>query len=417
MSGPDVDCTQFHWAGGIEDTFVPHALPGMRPLEEYELTQHYEQWRGDLDRAKSLGITKLRWGVPWHRVEPQPGVFDWSWTDEVLNYMINMLNIDPILDLVHYGTPLWLDGSFDDDRYPERVAFFAKAVAERYGHMVRWYTALNEPTVNSEFAGSKGEWPPYLTGDRGYVRVLLQISRGIQTTICAIREVQPDAVFVAVESMHLYRALSPSSVHESEIAFLKDVLCWDLVRGAVGNQHPLREWLKDNGVTDEELRVLSENGVEQDIFGVNYYPWSARDVYVDRQGGVHWTGGPDDGSYLSDVLRRTYAYVRKPLFITETSSAGSDVNRGVWINKTLRAVRAVRREGVPVIGYTYFPLFTMIEWDYRTSNRSIEEHLLHLGLWDSSFNADGVLVRQRTSLVKDFRTWVSKSVKQYSRNH
>ena len=142
--------SEFLWAGGIEDTFIPQERPGLRALEEYELTQHYQQWRDDLARAASLGIGALRWGVPWYRVEPAPGVFDWDWIDEVLGYLVHDLQIEPIVDLMHYGTPLWLEGSFTASDYPERVAMYAGAFAARYGELVRYYTPLNEPTVNAE---------------------------------------------------------------------------------------------------------------------------------------------------------------------------------------------------------------------------------------------------------------------------
>ena len=37
------------FAVGVEDTFVPQVSPGLRPLDEYELTGHYDRWREDLD--------------------------------------------------------------------------------------------------------------------------------------------------------------------------------------------------------------------------------------------------------------------------------------------------------------------------------------------------------------------------------
>ncbi|HET9221837.1 MAG TPA: family 1 glycosylhydrolase, partial [Roseiflexaceae bacterium] len=190
----------FIWAGGIENTFIPQERPGLRALDEYELTQHYEQWRGDLERAASLGISMLRWGVPWYRVEPHPGAFDWSWIDQVLDYMVRDLRIQPIVDLMHYGTPLWLEDSFAAPDYPERVAAYAGAFAARYGELVRYYTPLNEPIVNADFCGRRGVWPPYLTSDRGFVRVLLPIARGIQLSAQAIRATDPDAILVAVEA-------------------------------------------------------------------------------------------------------------------------------------------------------------------------------------------------------------------------
>jgi beta-glucosidase/6-phospho-beta-glucosidase/beta-galactosidase len=405
-----IDPRSFSWAGGIEDTFIPQALPGMRPLEEYELTQHYDQWRSDLDRAASLGISKLRWGVPWYRVESQPGVFDWSWIDEVLDYMINKLRITPIIDLVHYGTPLWMKDSFVDATYSDRVALYAGEFARRYSHMVRYYTPLNEPTVNGEFSGRKALWPPYLQGEDGYVRVMLNIALGIQKTVKAIRAVDPDAIMVAVESMHLFRPMAKAAREEAHISFLKDLLCWDLTRGAVDRRHKLYDWLTEHGADECTLAGLVQNGVEQDVFGVNYYPWSSEDLLVDDAGKIYRVRGPDSGRYLADVLRQVHKYVGKPLFITETSSPGDVTRRALWMSETIDAVRLVRSQGVPVIGYTWFPIITMINWEYRTTTTPIAEHLLHLGLWDCEFSEDGTLVRHETRLIADFQDWIDRGM-------
>ena len=80
---------EFLWAAGIEDTFVPQVRNGHRPLDEYELIGHYEHWREDLALASELGLKAMRWGVPWYRVEPERGKFDWAWTDDVVSYMMN----------------------------------------------------------------------------------------------------------------------------------------------------------------------------------------------------------------------------------------------------------------------------------------------------------------------------------------
>src|SRR6185369_13583735 len=131
----------------------------------------------DLKLASAAGATMVRWGVPWYKVEAEKGKFDWSWVDDVLDYMVFDLGLQPIVDLVHYGTPEWLDGSFLNPEYPERVAEFARRFAQRYGHMVKCYTPTNEPTVNADWAGRKAQWPPYTTGDQGYVDVLLALAR------------------------------------------------------------------------------------------------------------------------------------------------------------------------------------------------------------------------------------------------
>src|SRR5947199_9186531 len=100
---------EFQWAVGIENTFVPHTRAGHRRLDEYELMDHYRLWRQDIDLAADLGISTIRYGIPWYRVNPKPDQFDWSWTDSVLEYLVGVRGLTPIIDLMHYGTPLWLD--------------------------------------------------------------------------------------------------------------------------------------------------------------------------------------------------------------------------------------------------------------------------------------------------------------------
>src|SRR4051812_4670458 len=144
---------QFLWGTGIEDTFIidPHPLTG-RTLDEYELTGHYEQWEADLQRAAELGVSILRYGIPWYRVEPRPGQFDWSWTDQVLPRIVE-LGMEPVIDLMHYGTPLWLTDAFLNTDYAERVAEYGAAFARQYRGLFRWLTPLNEPRVNAWYAG------------------------------------------------------------------------------------------------------------------------------------------------------------------------------------------------------------------------------------------------------------------------
>jgi hypothetical protein len=89
--------------------------------------------------------------------------------------------------------------------------------------------------------------------------------------------------------------------------------------------------------------------------------------------------------------------------ITETSAKRDISGRARWMDETLAGVRALRLEGIPVVGYTWFPLFTMIDWAYRRGRRPLKDYLLHLGLYDSAFDSKGILRRYKTSLVKHYR--------------
>ena len=172
---PGRAANEFLWAVGIENTFVPQTRAGHRRLDEYELMGHYQLWKQDLDLAADLGVSAIRYGIPWYKVNPQPGVFDWSWTDAVLEYLVVAKKLTPIVDLMHYGTPLWLENQFVNAAYPRRVAEYAARFAERYASLVRFYTPLNEPAVTAAYCGRTGRWPPYLSGDDGYVKVLVSL--------------------------------------------------------------------------------------------------------------------------------------------------------------------------------------------------------------------------------------------------
>ena len=76
---------------------------------------------------------------------------------------------------------------FANPDYPKYVAAYAAAFAERYKGIVKWYTPLNEPIINALMCGMRGLWPPYLKGDNGYIRMMLQLARGIIQTVKAIK--------------------------------------------------------------------------------------------------------------------------------------------------------------------------------------------------------------------------------------
>jgi beta-glucosidase/6-phospho-beta-glucosidase/beta-galactosidase len=380
----------------------------MRALDEYELTQHYRQWRADLDRAADTGVQAIRWGLPWYRVQPAPNRWDWRWTDQVLDYLVNVKKLTVILDLLHYGTPLWLDNGFINARYPLHVAEYARAVAKRYGSLVRYYTPCNEPTVNADWVGRLGEWPPYLAGDDGYVKLILALARGIVLTVPALQAEQPDAITVQVEALGHFRPHTPDLAERVAQRNAEQYLCFDLTTGRVTPEHPLFGFLADHGVTITDLAWLHDHAVTFDILGANFYPWSAGVLATRADGRLYRRpGGLTPGSVLDDVIRRAAAHSGLPVMVTETSSAGGLTRRARWMDETLEAVRGLRRQGVPVVGYTWFPLFSMFDWKYRRGRRPLADYALHLGLYDCEFDSRGVFRRRATPLVARYRRHIA----------
>jgi hypothetical protein len=88
----------FIWAVGIENTFIPHAKPELRSMDQFVLTQHDQQWQTDLELVTQTGAKYLRWGIPWYKVQPKPDQWDWAWVDMVLDEMVNQQKITPIFN-------------------------------------------------------------------------------------------------------------------------------------------------------------------------------------------------------------------------------------------------------------------------------------------------------------------------------
>jgi beta-glucosidase len=401
---PDADA--FIWAGGIEDTFVPQARRGHRALDEYELMGHYEHWREDLALARELGLQALRWGVPWYKVEPEAGKFDWSWTDEVIPYLVEDLKVTPIIDLMHYGTPFWLKKEFANKDYPKFVARYAAEFARRYQGLIKWYTPLNEPIINALMCGMRGLWAPYLKGERGYIRIMMQLAKGIVRTVNAIKEIDPDSIMVYVEATGLTRTVREDlSVLANEETH-RGYLCYDLISGRIDPNHLLFPWLVRNGASPDDLAELQRNSIPLDVLGMNFYPqWSTRQIYLDKRGRIAFRDIEPEGNGFVDLIRHFYERYQVPIMITETSAVGSNEIREQWLESSLGMIKNLRADGVPVIGYTWFPLFTMIDWRYRFSNEPLENFYLELGLYKLNRTNEGKRWLE-TPLVDKFRRYV-----------
>jgi beta-glucosidase/6-phospho-beta-glucosidase/beta-galactosidase len=429
----------FTWGVGIEDTFIGqrHKQSG-RTLDEYALTQHYRSWRGDLDRAASLGIQAIRYGVPWYRVNPAPGRFDWAWADAALERAASRHGLMVIADLVHYGTPLWLKDSFADPDYPAAVGEYASAFASRYSRLLNHYTPLNEPTVTASFCGQRGVWPPYLTGWAGWTTVVLSIVEGIRASVDAIRQADPSAIVMHVEASKPVATNDPELAGELDIERERGFLPTDLLFGRVGPSHPLYSWLLDHGAAEPTLASLQRTPPDIDVIGVNYYPELSPRELVRHNGQVVQVAHDGWVDGLTDVLHDFHSRYGLPVFLAETSTEGPDARRSEWLEASTAALMQLRSAGLPVVGYTWWPLFDLVDWSYSMAGASVEEfmvrnssadgslelatarfnagangdlagYLRRMGLWRLAPNSRGSLGRIETETASRFRLMVASA--------
>jgi hypothetical protein len=398
----------FRWATGIEDTFITAPWPATgRTLDEYQLTQHYRFRDADLALAAELGVREVRYGVPWHRVNPEPNDWQWDWVDGAIEQLLAH-GVSPIVDLVHYGAPAWLDGAFLNADYAERVAEYAARVAERFAGRVKWYTPLNEPRITAWYAGYLGWWPPNRRGWAGFLAVLLAVCRGIVRTAEALRAIDPQIRMVHVDAGDVYVAEDPALAGEAERRQQIGFLSLDLISGRVADGHPLLGWLRAHGVGPDELAWFGAQPIALDVVGLNVYPMFSHKRIVPTARGPRIRMRYGSAELVAQLAALYWQRYGRPVMITETAARGSVARRHRWLDDSVAAVRRARAGGIPVIGYTWWPMFALVAWAYRQGTRPVGAYLEQMGLWDLRADGDGNLLRMRTPLVDAYRALVAR---------
>ena len=61
-------------------------------------------------------------------------------------------------------------------------------------------------------------------------------------------------------------------------------------------------------------------------------------------------------------------------------------------------------EGLPLVGYTWWPLFSLLDWAYREGEKPAEDYLWHMGMYDLEPDGKGGFLRVETPVVRAFWT-------------
>ncbi|MBA2676431.1 family 1 glycosylhydrolase, partial [Ramlibacter sp.] len=345
----------------------------------------------DLDRLASLGITHLRFPLVWERTERECGAYGWEWSDARIA-RLKELKVRPIAGLVHHGSgPMWTD--LLDPAFPELLAGYAMAVAERYPD-IDAYTPVNEPLTTARFSGLYGFWYPHRTDDASFVRALLNEMRGTVLAMQAVRRVNPAARLVQTDDLG-YITSSPRLQYQADFENLRRWLSFDLLAGKVDARHGMWDYLRRSGASAQELLWFGEQGCAPDIIGINSYLTSER--HLDGRTGLYppeLVGGNGRHRY-ADVervrvhgqivgsfearLRETCERYGLPVAITEVHLGCSRDEQLRWLHQAWRTAQKLHAEGLDVRGVTCWAAFGTFDWDSLVTRA--EGHY-EPGLWD-----------------------------------
>lgn len=361
------------FATGIENS-IPKIQNGRIRVDQMEACGHYRQWRKDFDLVQELGLGYLRYGPPLHTTLLGPEHCDWEFAD-VTFAELRRRDVNPIVDLCHFGLPDWL-GDFQNPDFPEQFGHYAAAFARRFP-WVQLYTPVNEMFICAQFSAKYGWWNEQGATDRTFVTALKHI---VKANVLAMREilaVRPDAIFIQSESSEYFHAENPAAIKPAEIENSKRFLSLDLNYGHRVDSE-MYEYLFDNGMTKDEYHFFLGNSLRHHcILGNDYYWTNEHRVAADGQ-----TRASGEIFGYSEITRQYYARYRLPVMHTETNIAeGPNGDEAVnWLWKEWANVLRVRNDGVPTVGFTWYSLTDQVDWDVGLREQNNRVH--PVGLYD-----------------------------------
>ena len=330
----------------------------------------------DLDLFAELGVRALRYPVLWERTAPNGEMSaDWSWADERLE-RLRELGIRPIVGLVHHGSGP-RHTSLIDPAFPEKLAEFARAVAERYP-WVDSYTPVNEPLTTARFSGMYGHWYPHGRDGLTFARALLTQCRATVLSMRTIREVNPAAQLVQTEDLGKTHS-TPLLAYQAEFENERRWLSFDLLCGRLNRSSLIWNHLCDLGVDEAELNWFLENPCPPDMLGINHYVTSERflDERTERYPvGSHGGNGKHNYADVEAVrvcaegtagpralIKETWERYGLPLAVTEVHIGCTREEQLRWLKEIWDGAVSLRHEGVDVRAVTAWSLLGAYDWN------------------------------------------------------
>ena len=349
---------------------------------------------GDIALMHDLGANAYRFSLEWSRLEPRRGVWDekaWAHYQDELS-RLRAAGITPMVTLLHFTMPQWLEGGATAPEFPERFGRFAAEAARRLAPSLPetslWCT-LNEPNVQMLAGYYDGIWPPGQHEPAQALKALAGLARAHALASRALRDAIPGVrVGIAINLVLIepYSRWSLLDWKASQIA--SDAYNWALCDSFKTGRLVLK--LPGWPVLDEAIPGLAGS---VDYFGMNYYFRCLIRFSPGSPGMFERITGPGPRTDLDweiypegllRLLRAAWKRYELPIYITENGIAeASGQHRPDFIQAHLYAVTRALAEGIPVKGFFYWSLLDNFEWaegfrprfglyrvDYKTFERT-----------------------------------------------
>jgi len=329
----------------------------------------------DFDLMAEMGHNTHRLSVEWSRIEPQEGVFD---PVAIARYRamltgLRQRNIEPMVTLHHFSTPLWLarQGNWLNPAVVHHFRRFVRHTVAQLGDLVTLWCTINEPSIYAMLGYLFGEFAPGVQDVRACFRVLKHLLEAHGAAYRVIHALDGKAQVGLVKSIPFFEALDRSDAASARAARFVNYLFNELALRAVEDgklRPPLGAGLATHGPLLDSL----------DFVGVNYYTRERVSLHRQSEGRLSLLQ-PTPGAEVSDFGRHgTYGEVYpeglyralkranqlgKPIYVTENGLPDADDDqRPRFLLTHLAQLQRAIGEGVDVRGYYHWSFIDNFEW-------------------------------------------------------
>ena len=355
----------------------------------HEAIDFYHRYKEDLALMQEMGFKVFRTSINWARIFPngddaEPNEAGLRFYDELFDEMLRR-GMQPLVTLSHYETPLHLVEAYGSWRSRKLIDYFLRyceTVFRRYKDKVKYWLTFNEINNMRRMPGAAGGI--FFAEGENHQQAVYQashhmfVANSLAVKLC--HEIIPDAKIGCMLSLsNTYpHTCRPEDVFETMELRRRSLLFGDvMIRGAYP-AYMARIW------DEENVHVEMEPGDEEllrqytaDYLGFSYYRTSTHEYgqpFCGDTGGDQGTPNPYlettpwgwqiDPLGLRYTLNELYDRWQVPLFVVENGLGQIDTpdENGVihddyridYLRRHLQALKDAIRDGVEVMGYTYW---------------------------------------------------------------
>ncbi len=376
------------FAHGIKhDADIPPVEGRFYP--SHEAIDFYHNYKDDLALMQQMGFNVFRTSINWTRIFPngddaEPNEKGLQFYDDLFDEMISR-GMQPLVTLSHYETPLHLVEAYGSWRNRKLIDLFLRycdVVFHRYKNKVKYWLTFNEINNMRRMPGAAGGI--FFKKGENHQQVVYQachhmfIANSLAIKLC--HEIIPDAKIGCMLSLsNTYpHTCKPEDVFETMELRRRSLLFGDVMIRGEYPAYMARIW------DEEDVKIETEPGDEEllkkytsDFLGFSYYRTSTHEYgqpFCGDTGGDQGTPNPYlettpwgwqiDPLGLRYTLKELNVRWQIPLFVVENGLGQVDVPdangqihdsyRTDYLRRHLQAVKDAIRDGVEVMGYTYW---------------------------------------------------------------